>query len=126
MHIKIVLSSLIIVGCVLLFAESEFTKPSAREMRKTSVQHDNACDECLKLIDGVFEQVCTVQEKLGAVAGRFYKTLRSCAVDDKPAIMSQECKKLQEFNATLKSLKKQLQDVEMALEKALANEALAA
>ena len=85
MYIKIVLSSLIIVGCVLLFAESEFTKPSAREMRKTSVQHDNACDECLKLIDGVFEQVCSVQEKLGAVAGRFYKTLRSCAVDDKPA-----------------------------------------
>lgn len=111
---KFVVSLCIVVGSVLFLCGNEFTKPA--RTRKEKAQQEAVCDECLKLIDQVLESACHVQQQLGGLTVRLYKTLRSCAVEDKPGITQRDLATLRDLETTLKMLQKQLYAVETTLE----------
>ena len=107
-----------IVACVIgaaitLIGASEFTK---KPTRKDKAQQEAACSDYLQAADAVIEQLCTVQGRLADLTGRLYKTLRSCAVEDKPEPMQQEASILRDKSHKLQELQKQLEELTKAVE----------
>jgi|GEM_PF-6224485 len=107
----IVISLSMVIGFVVMLWGNEFTKPS----RKEKVKQDAAYESCMRTMDLLLERVYIVQQQLNIMGLRLYKTVRSCALDDKPVLLDREAPVLNRLAEALQALNKQLQIVETML-----------
>ena len=98
---------LVLVGIGIVGA-NEFTK---KPNRRDKAQHEAVYEDCLQGMNRVIELSCHAQAELAQLMGDCYKNLRSCAVEEKPALGQIEALKLKTLCNALQSLEKQLQEL---------------
>lgn len=104
----------VIIGTALgMVCASEFTK---KPNRRNNAQQEAVYEGCLESVDRIIELSCKVQSAMAQLVGNCYKTLRSCAFEEKPALSQVEIQKLKAVLSTLQLLEKQLAELNTTIQ----------
>lgn len=102
----------ILIAVLSVVYASEFTK---KPTRRNNAQQEAVYESCLESVDRIIELSCKVQSAVAQLMGSCYKTLRSCAFEEKPALSQVEIQKLKGVLSTLQLLEKQLAELEITI-----------